>query len=586
MPAGAPAENLATSYPAAIAALQKDDDLEKAGADSRSDADVKQIRQAAADARRKMIEWAGGFADSDLTPQQQQAIDLALQAGADAAGHDYAKAARNDQRLAQVLTTQPTSLPDSDDASAGILKSQQAAANQQQAAIQQSLASAATIDQIKQQQDKLTAETNAATADQAKDLARRESEVADAVRRADALQKSQAGGSTDRTPAGETTPKNQGNSASADAASGKPAGGNPQAATPSAANPGAGNPARGNASPDNADNAGNTANAGKANPADQPGENPPAAPDAPDARTSAIQTIQAAMERLAAMPAQLSAAQQAAANRKQAADQNDAANAAVSAATRPDEIDAERNVAAQTAKNLTAAVAAQDAADKPVRPDVTDAIAQKLAPLTPEAEAAKDAIDQQLTPSLRELQQAIAAGDAPAIDRSVTAARQSIGVVQDQLRLAQDALVEQDPLVAARWFAQAAAQDLSAQNADLKAAGSEQRNISMALSRAWDQSVQQASLGRLAQIPSMQSIISLYPDDFENIDGSAQAGAGLAPAPPAVLQWGKLRAQQTPALNAGAHDTDPAGYEDALKAYFEALNKMSVDRNSTGGGSK
>jgi uncharacterized protein YciI len=588
--ATAPVENLATAYPAAIAALQKDDDLEKAGAGSRSDADVRQIRHAAADARRKMIEWAGGFADSDLTAAQQQAIDLALQAGAETAGHDYAKAATNDQRLAQVLATQPSTLPAGDDrAASAILKSEQEAAQ----AVRQSLTSAAAIDQLKQQQDKLTADTNSATADQAKDLARRETEVAEAVRQADALQKSQTGGSPDANAGADQPGKNQpANSSSPNAPDANP-GGNPGGAP-------AGKTAPGNSKLPDADHSGSADNAGSAdnsastnpptaadnsNRADQPGDVNPA--DALDARTSAIQTIQAAMERLAAMPGQLSAAQRAAVNRKEAADQNAAANAAVADANRADELDAERSVAAQTAKDLAAASAAQTAAAKPVSPDVTDDISRKLAPLTPEAQAAKDAIDQQLTPSLRELQQAIGAGDAPAIDRSVTAARQSLGIVQDQLRQAQDALVEQDPLVAARWFAQAAAQDLSAQNADLKAAGSEQRNISMALSRAWDQSVQQASLGRLAQIPSMQSIISLYPDDFDNLDGGVRGATGAAPAAlPVNPQWGKLRAQQTPALNAAAHDTDPAGYEDSLRAYFQALNKMSVQTNPTGGGPK
>src|SRR5207302_5766768 len=82
---------------------------------------------------------------------------------------------------------------------------------------------------------------------------------------------------------------------------------------------------------------------------------------------------------------------------------------------------------------------------------------------------------------------------------------------------------ERDPLVAAKWFARAAADELSTQSADLKTAERHQRQASAALSRAWDQTIHQAAAERLAGLPTMQPVFAA------GLPTDTSAGGGLAP---------------------------------------------------------
>jgi hypothetical protein len=49
----------------------------------------------------------------------------------------------------------------------------------------------------------------------------------------------------------------------------------------------------------------------------------------------------------------------------------------------------------------------------------------------------------------------------------------------------------------------------------------------------------------------------------------AQSAAGFS----AAREWGRLRAAEGPELHSSLHDTDPPGFEEALRLYFEALGK-------------
>jgi hypothetical protein len=109
----------------------------------------------------------------------------------------------------------------------------------------------------------------------------------------------------------------------------------------------------------------------------------------------------------------------------------------------------------------------------PVLPAAAEALAERLGPFAPETAGARDAVSQQLVPALREFEQSALRKDddaASAADRAASSARTAIDIAQSQLALAQSAFTERDPLVAAKWFAHAAADSLAQSPPDVKAA--------------------------------------------------------------------------------------------------------------------
>ena len=187
----------------------------------------------------------------------------------------------------------------------------------------------------------------------------------------------------------------------------------------------------------------------------------------------------------------------------------------------------------------------------------------------PETEATITAIEQKLTVALRQLQQAVDAPDHAAVERSVVAAREAIRDVHIELRAAQEALSAQDPLVAARWFARQAAADLAMRPPDFDSAERNQQAVVEALDQAWRNSVHDAARGRLA---GSRAFGSLYAFDLPiAIDGAAMIESDI-PLPAALGRaWGRLRAADPAPITTTGGDADPPGYQEALRAYFEAL---------------
>ncbi|HEY8667721.1 MAG TPA: hypothetical protein VIL86_13730, partial [Tepidisphaeraceae bacterium] len=245
------------------------------------------------------------------------------------------------------------------------------------------------------------------------------------------------------------------------------------------------------------------------------------------------------------------------------------------AAATPQERAAAANKAAEQAeKDLADAKAKLADAQQPVLPDASQSISVKLNDFQPETLGAVNAIDQQLTPALRLLEQAIAARDAAGVERSAGQSRQAIEAVQAELRKAMDELNQRDPLVAAKWFAKAAASALQRRPPDLNAARTNQQNATAALTRAWDSSIHQAAADRLAGTRSMQSLYTIT----LALDGGAGSGVGVAPtsiigAAPGAREWGRFRERPADDLNSSLRDADPPGYEDSLKLYFDAISK-------------
>jgi hypothetical protein len=455
-----PAAASRDQFSPALAAMQRDEALQRIDAHPVDPAQAQRIDAEANAARAKMAAWAGSGQSSDpiVTAGDRKAMDLALKSNEQMARHDYAAAAQTDQALAQTAATRPSSQ------------------------VSQAMASAQTIDQIRREQDRLAAQTATAGADQNQQLAQRQQAIAQAVAQQD-------------------TGANQ------------------------------------------------------------------------QSRTGGIAAIQSAMARLSAMPDQLAQAKTAAAAHRQALQQAQAAAKKLSAATQPADQEAAAATSQEAKNNQVQADNRQADAAKAVNPDLARAISQALTKSSPPADDAAATVDRQLTPALRQLRQAMDASDAAGTDGAISTATAAVSAAQQQLREALNQSINRDPLAAASFFAQAAAQELAASNPDRDAVGLNQSNASVALGKAWQRAAHGAAMGRLAQVPSLANLLSPVDPNLIDLSGTESGTVWSVDPLPAMRDWGQLQTRSVGSLSASLNETDPAGYEESLKAYFEALNR-------------
>ena len=187
--------------------------------------------------------------------------------------------------------------------------------------------------------------------------------------------------------------------------------------------------------------------------------------------------------------------------------------------------------------------------------------------LVPESDGARNAIVTELTPALESLNAALSGGGEDAVDRSAADTREAIQGTQRELAAARDLLMKRDPLAAARWFARAAAESLSASPPDVGGARRHQAGVFESLSRAWDQSIHQAAAERLSVVPSLAGVLG--PPSPNSRGGQGAAGSGPFAN---NQQWDRFR-DEGPGLDSAMHDAEPPGYEQPLKLYFEALGR-------------
>jgi hypothetical protein len=412
--------------------------------------------------------------------RQRDAENLALQAGAAAANHDYHKAATLDQSLVQRLEG---SLRRESSASHGEVESSAATGRieHHQQAVQKEMATAKQLDDLTQEQQRLVEPVAVGPSVQ---LAGRQQTVADQIAQ---VQKNRQG----------------------------------DLAFPA---------------------------------------------ESVNGRDRAASEVLAAQEQLSSMPQVLAAAQSAAASRREAAMRAAMAHQAASTAP-PDQRAAAQAAAAEADQSAHEAADGLAGSMQSIGPKMAQEIADRLEPFAPETDGARAALIGQLATALQSLRQGLSGDDAASSDQAANAVRESIEACQRELGLAQEALSQRDPLVAARWFAKAAADSLSARPPDLSHAKLRQANASAALWRAWDQSIHRAAVERLSDVPTLAAVL----------DPATAAPNGAAPQQnskfAAAREWGRLRPQDGSDVNASMHDVDPAGYEESLKLYFEALGK-------------
>lgn len=513
----------------AVAAAQREHEINRRPNDVRPPEEVKLVRGGAAAARDVLRRWAGDASEPSTRPtlagrtRQQRAEDLALRASAAGASRNYDEVAELDAEMARELLAEGGGRSSSTQPGGGEVWGGLTAAvwggfgppvpfarvEAQQRQVRRAMDKARTLDDVGQKQDTVAKQTESAQPEHAPNLAGQQRDVAEAIGRVNDTPAVGAAGSSGDVAAGD-----------------------------------------------------------------------------PNYRGRAAAAVLAAQEALAAMPQQLAAAQEAMPAWQQAVARAEQAKRDVAS------MPGERQPAAQRAAEQ-AGQAAADAADRlqklgqPVSAERLGQLSATLEPFVPETNGAVDVIAKSLTPALQRLADASKAGDAAGFARSADEARQSIEAAQKELAFAQESITARDPLVAAKWFARAAADSLARTPPDLRGAQVRQRETSDALSRAWDRTIHDAAAMRLAVLPGMQSLYGTPDDGQPDPSGATANGAAagakpdpaalLAPGLAAVREWAKLRPRETQDLNARMRDTEPAGFEEPLRLYFEQLGKSRTD---------
>jgi hypothetical protein len=281
-----------------------------------------------------------------------------------------------------------------------------------------------------------------------------------------------------------------------------------------------------------------------------------------DTRQEALTAIQAVQERLAQMPQQLQEVTGSADVQFQAHDLSRRLDQAAQTAAEPRKASAQRS-AERAASAEKDARKETETALLPVAPDVANVMSAGLVDYLPETSGAAQVIDQRLAPALGKVKQAVDENKGQDLVRGVRQAREAIAEAQQELRMAQEALLDKDPLFAAKVYANAAADALSRVPPDVKAAVDNQTRASQALTRQWQTSMHESAQARL-------SGTSATPTEELVSRGKKPANAqDLAVA----RQWGILRQREKSEASAPNRDEDPTGYNKMLQVYFRTLGK-------------
>jgi hypothetical protein len=302
-----------------------------------------------------------------------------------------------------------------------------------------------------------------------------------------------------------------------------------------------------------------------------------AAPDSPDSRQRATEAITAAQEKLAALPMQMLNAQQLATSlaeiSKRLADAK--SQAADAPATRKDMAD---RAVQQIAEEFEEVQRAFNESLVPFTGKLADDLSESLRPFAPETVKAVSTIEERLKPAATDLQQALhklSQGEQPpTIETAPQATRDALQEAQDALRAAQSQLVERDPLVTARWFAQQAASALASSPPNKRSATANQKRTLDALNKAAYDALRRSKNTRLSQLPALgQLYLPPASTDWPADSPDAQERQRLINSLPGLREWGRLREQLSDSLTTPTKESNPPAYSEALRTYFEVLNK-------------
>lgn len=183
------------------------------------------------------------------------------------------------------------------------------------------------------------------------------------------------------------------------------------------------------------------------------------------------------------------------------------------------------------------------------------------------------ALDQHLAGAMQQLQKSLAGADPAKTDREQANVLNAVADLQATLRVAQRQATDRDPVVAARFFAQKATEALKHEPPDLVAARIYQQQTSEALQKAWDAALAQSVKDKLQSLPAFQSLLA---EDLVLGDGAGEARALFDRS--TTSEWGRLRERRDNPTTAGGAAFVPPGYEEALRVYFQTLDKSKSGR--------
>jgi hypothetical protein len=224
-----------------------------------------------------------------------------------------------------------------------------------------------------------------------------------------------------------------------------------------------------------------------------------------------------------------------------------------------------------------------------VSPQAGQAVAEDLKPFAPETSPVVMTIEQSLQPALGMLAVASnsdAAGADAVAAQAGQAARTAAEQARAQLKQAEQSLVAGDRLSAAQTFAERAASALSqsGSSSSPSSASGDQSAAAAALDQAADALARRAAAGQLA---GSSGFGFMFAPPSASSEGAALGGSGrdamsgaAAGTSSAAREWGKLQPRGGADESAAPRETDPPGYQDALRIYFQALSRSS----STPGG--
>ncbi|HEY7116347.1 MAG TPA: hypothetical protein VH475_07170 [Tepidisphaeraceae bacterium] len=325
-----------------------------------------------------------------------------------------------------------------------------------------------------------------------------------------------------------------------------------------------------------------SSNSARPMPAEPSDTNAAAGPTADDLRQRATEAISQAQEKLASFPMQLMTAQQAAQTVAEVSSRLVAAQADAAEATPARRESAER-VVGMVKSELDDARKAFGDAMAPLADRTADDLAESLRPFAPDTGAARGALGDSLKDSLANLRDVLThsaeTGDRAGVEPAAQGVRDAVAAAQDALRDAQNKVIERDPLVSARWFARAAADALDTAPPDKRAAVTHQKKTLEALSKAAVEALRRARTARLTQVPGFSSLYLPLQTPGAWSDDPGVPGRPLMTLP-APREWGRLRERLgTDPIDAPTGESEPPGYGDALRLYFEVLGRAENKPN-------
>jgi hypothetical protein len=172
-------------------------------------------------------------------------------------------------------------------------------------------------------------------------------------------------------------------------------------------------------------------------------------------------------------------------------------------------------------------------------------------------------------------------GDRGGLAEAGQRVRDAAAATQDALREAQSKVDDRDPVASAVLFARRAADALAADAPNRRGAIANQRRSLEAFRKAELDLLRRAKGARLSYVPNYSP---LYAPPLPNAWSDAAADPTrpstdrLLQTLPGLREWGRLRERLGESLDAPVRESEPAGYSDALKTYFEVLGKEDVKK--------